>query len=99
MSIELCQMNDAQLGQLETELLKIYMPGISKAHRKALRKLCKDKGIKIYSPELRQHFTNLLASIIRHRETPYEEIVGTVGRERARFYVQHQVSGGLGSNK
>ena len=89
-------MNDAQLGQLETELLKIYMPGLSKGHRKALRKLCKEKGFKIYSPELKQHLTNLLASIIRHRETQYEEIVEVVGKERARFYVQHTVSSGLG---
>ncbi len=89
-------MDDAQLGQLETELLKIYMPGISKAHRKALRKLCKEKGFKIYSPEMKQHLTNLLASIIRHRETQYEEIVAAVGKERARFYVQHTVSSGLG---
>ena len=89
-------MNEAELGQLEAELLKIYMPGISKAHRRAQRKLCKEKGFKISSPELRQHLTNLLASIIRHRETPYEEMVAAVGKERARFFVQHQVSSGTG---
>ena len=88
-------MDDGQLGQLETELLKIYMPEISKTHRKALRKLCKEKGFKIYSPELKKHLTNLMASIIRHRETPYEEMVAYVGKKRARFYVQHQINSGL----
>lgn len=88
-------MNDALLGQIESDILKIYMPQISKAHRKQLRKLCKEKGIPIYSQGLQQIFTNMLASIIRHRETPYEEMVAAVGKERARFYVQPTISRGL----
>lgn len=88
-------MNDAQLGQIETELLEIYMPGISKAHRKALRKLCKEKGIKIFSPELQTCFRGLLESIIRHRETNYDEAVRIVGKERARFYTHYAVENTL----
>lgn len=92
-------MDDAQLGQLETDLLNIYVPGMSKQHRKALRKLCKEKKIKLFDPKLRDTLCCLLASIIRHRETDYESMCAAVGKKRARFYVQPIVGKALGDDK
>lgn len=88
-------MNDQQLGQIETTLLDIYLPGISKPHRKALRKLCRKKGIPILDPKLQATFKSLLASIIRHRETDYEAMCAAVGKDRARFYVQPIIKQGI----
>jgi len=81
-------MNDAQLGSVESEIINVYLPGLAKGHRKALRKLCKEKGITLYDPRLANTLTCLLASIIRHRETDYETMCKAVGKERARFYIQ-----------
>lgn len=88
--------DDAQLGQIETSLIDIYMPGVTKQNRKALRKLCKEKGIKIFSTDLQGALTNLLASIIRHRDTNYDSMCAAIGKKRARFYVQPIISQSLG---
>lgn len=89
-------MDDGHLGHIESSILQIYLPGIDKQHRKALRRICKEKGIAIYNPDLQNTLKNLLGSIIRHRETCYEEMVHLVGKDRARFYVQPIIDNQMG---
>jgi hypothetical protein len=81
-------MTEETLRQLETAVLQIYLPGISRNQRKAIRHLCREKGVDIFSHELQTTLTNLFASVIRHRETDYESMCAAVGKERARFYTQ-----------
>lgn len=92
-------LDDGHLGHIETQILSIYLPKLEKTHRKAIRKLCKEKGIKLFDKELQLTLTNLLASVIRHRETDYDSLCREVGKERARFYTQPIIEKGLKRRK
>lgn len=77
--------SDTAKGQIIKEIL----PNITKAQAKRLRKLSDDKHL---WERLEVQLVNIMGSILRHTETHYEQIVGKVGKERARFFVNGAVN-------
>lgn len=73
-------------------LLLALFPYADKKHRTALRKLADEKGIDWQRKEISEVLHDLMGSIIRHRYTHYDSCVATVGKDRARFYVQGYVT-------
>jgi hypothetical protein len=73
-------------------LLLALFPHAENKYRSALRKLVDQKGINWLNTGISQDLHDLMYSIIRHRGTHYDECVGRVGKEKARFYVQGEVS-------
>lgn len=73
-------------------LVMALFPNANKATRKGLRELADAKGTDWLSKNISVQLHDLMGSIIRHRATHYEGCIGKAGRERARFYVQGEVT-------
>lgn len=73
-------------------LIMALFPNTTKGQRKALRLLADHKGTDWMADDISLHLHRLLASIIRHRATSYDSTVSVVGKPRARFYIQGEVS-------
>lgn len=73
-------------------LITVLFPNVTKKQRKALRTLADSKNMDWFDSNISGILHDLLGSLLRHRATNYEQIVGKAGKERARYYIQGEVS-------
>ena len=73
-------------------LLMALFPYAAGGYRKAVRNLADARGVNWFASDISEILHNLMASIIRHRSTHYDECVCKAGKDRARFYIQGAVS-------
>jgi len=73
-------------------LVMVLFPNATKANRRVLRELADAKGVDWLSKNISVQLHDLMGSILRHNATHYEGCIHAAGRERARFYVQGEVT-------
>jgi len=83
---------EAAMGEMKASIIRYLFPNLSKGQMKRLRVLTDEKGITWLDCKLGENLKGVLASIIRHEETHYDDVIRMVGKERARFYVNGTVS-------
>jgi len=82
---------DVRLDRKNWLLLALF-PYATKQQRVAVRKLADGKNIDWLQKEISSILHDLMGSIIRHQATHYDECIAAVGKDKARFYVQGEVS-------
>ena len=80
-------MDSIEIEQIKTLILRYLFRNIDKKNMKYLRQLADEKNVQWLSPALEDDLNSLMSSIIRHRDTDYNNIVTRVGKDQARFYV------------
>jgi hypothetical protein len=77
----------SEFGELQSLIIRYFLPNIDKTCMKRLKKLIKEKGVETIHPDFESNICALFCSIARHTATDYENIVKQVGKEKARFIV------------
>jgi hypothetical protein len=73
-------------------LITALFPNADTGYCKSLRKLADEKKTNWFDKQISVHLHNLMYSILRHNATHYDECIGVVGQEKARFYIQGEIT-------
>lgn len=79
------------MTELYSQIIRYMFPGLTKGEVRRLRQLAEEKQVQFVDPVLEFNLRGIYASMVRHEGTAYDDIIGIVGKTKAREMIKPAV--------